>query len=377
MWTELRTQAMTLWAHPYIRAATIALGAIVAAYLIDRIVSGSVGALVRRTTNDLDNRIIDALHMPIFLSVILGGLAWSLAEVIDEGLPRFIAYGCLRTLAIFVWTVAVVKIGSLVLHGLSARARPGSLLQPRTFPLLDILLKILILGAAAYFTFLAWRIDVTAWLASAGVVGIAVGFAAKDSLANLISGIFILADAPYKVGDWVVLEGDLRGMVRSIGMRSTRILTRDDVEITVPNSVMGNSKIINEAGGPHVKQRICTLVSVAYDSDIDHVGRVLLSCAEDVPGRCDEPAPEYRFRAFGASGLDFVLYVWILDPAVRERVISELNIRIFKRFRAEGIEIPYSKQDVYVKALPGAGPAPGQREDAPAQAAATGAGPRP
>lgn len=352
MWTELRTHLDALWASPYIRAAAIAMGSIAAAYLIGRIVARTVGALVRRTTSDLDNRIIDALHMPIFLSVIFGGLAWSLSVVVDEGLPRFIAYGCLRTLAIFVWTVAFVKIGSQVLESISVRARPGSLIQPRTFPLLDILLKILIIGGAIYFTFLAWRIDVTAWLASAGIVGIAVGFAAKDSLANLISGIFILADAPYKVGDWVVLEGDLRGMVRSIGMRSTRILTRDDVEITVPNSVMGNSKIINEAGGPHVKQRIFTLVSVSYDSDVDHVGQVLLSCAEDVPGRCDEPRPEFRFRAFGASGLDFVLYVWILDPAVRERVISDLNMRIFKRFREEGIEIPYSKHDVYVKQMP-------------------------
>jgi MscS family membrane protein len=360
MWIVFRTHVEALWAHPYIRAAAIALGAIVAAYLIDRIVSGSVGALVRRTANDLDNRIIDALHMPIFLSVIFAGLAWSLAMVVDEGLPRFIAYGLLRTLAVFVWTVAFVKIGSIVLESLSARARPGSLIQPRTFPLLDILLKILIIGGAVYFTFLAWRIDVTAWLASAGIVGIAVGFAAKDSLANLISGIFILADAPYKVGDWVVLEGDLRGMVRSIGMRSTRVLTPDDVEITVPNSVMGNSKIINEAGGPHVKQRISARVSVAYDSDVDHVAQVLLSCAEDLDGRCDDPRPEFRFRAFGDSGLDFALYVWILDPGARDRVISALNMRIFKRFREEGIEIPYSKQDVYVKELPAARPAPEQ-----------------
>jgi MscS family membrane protein len=366
MWTEFRTHVVTLWASPYIRAAAIAMGAILAAYLIDRIVSGTVGALVRRTANNLDNRVIDALHMPIFLSVILAGLAWSMAEVVAEGIPRFIAYGCLRTLAVFVWTVAFVKMGSMVLESLSARARPGSLLQPRTFPLLDILLKILIIGGAVYFTFLAWRIDVTAWLASAGIVGIAVGFAAKDSLANLISGIFILADAPYKVGDWVVLEGDLRGMVRSIGMRSTRILTRDDVEITVPNSVMGNSKIINEAGGPHIKQRIRAEVSVAYDSDVDQVARVLLSCAENIDGRCDEPAPDYRFRAFGASGLEFVLYVWILDPAVRERVISDLNMRIFKRFRAEGIEIPYTKQDVYVKELPALGHAPGHGQSSQA-----------
>jgi MscS family membrane protein len=85
----------------------------------------------------------------------------------------------------------------------------------------------------------------TAWLASAGIIGIAVGFAAKDTLANLFSGVFILADSPYKLGDYVVLEDNSRGKVTQIGLRSTRMLTRDDVEVTVPNSIMGNTKIIN------------------------------------------------------------------------------------------------------------------------------------
>lgn len=364
MWTELRNHVDALWAHPFLRAATIVAGAILAAYLIERILSRFVGLLVRRTRTDLDDRLVDALRRPLFLSVILIGLAWALGEGMAEGLPLFVAYGCLRTLAILIWTAAALKMSTILLETLAGRARPEALVQPRTFPLVDILLKIVVISGALYFTFLAWRIDVTAWLASAGIVGIAVGFAAKDSLAHLISGIFILADAPYKVGDWIVLEGELRGMVRSIGMRSTRILTRDDVEITVPNSVMGNAKIVNEAGGPHIKQRICTRVTVARTSDVDHVVEALLACAADVPGRCEEPAPEYRFRAFGDTGLDFELYVWILDPGIRDRVISDLNMRIVKRFRAEGIEIPYSKQDVYVKELPAASPAPRQGKGA-------------
>jgi small-conductance mechanosensitive channel len=353
--TQILTYLDGLWAYPYVRGAVVILAAIVAAYLVEIIVYRSLLALTRRTRANLDDKIIESLRKPVFLSVILIGLAWASSLVVAEGTPRFIAHGCLRTLAVLIWTGAAARIGSAVLETLSARARHGSLVQPRTLPLLDILLKVLIISGAIYFTFLAWDVDVTAWLASAGIIGIAVGFAAKDSLANLISGIFILADAPYKVGDWVVLEGELRGMVTSIGMRSTRILTRDDVEITVPNSVMGNSTIINEAGGPNIKQRICAKVSVAYDSDIDHVDRVLLSCAENIDGRCDEPAPECRFRAFGDSGLDFALYVWILEPAARDRVISDLNVRILQRFRAEGIEIPYSKQDVYVKELPATG----------------------
>ncbi|HWN68016.1 MAG TPA: mechanosensitive ion channel family protein [Haliangium sp.] len=354
--TQILDYLETLWAYPYVRGAAVILGAILAAYLVEVIVCRSLLALTRRTRAHLDDKIIDSLRKPVFLSVILVGLAWASNMAVAEGMPRFIVHGCLRTLAVLIWTGAAARVGSAVLETLSVRAKQGALVQPRTLPLLDILLKVLIISGAIYFTFLAWEIDVTAWLASAGIIGIAVGFAAKDSLANLIAGIFILADAPYKVGDWVVLEGQLRGMVTSIGMRSTRILTRDDVEITVPNSVMGNSTIINEAGGPDIKQRVSAQVSVAYDSDIDHVDRVLRSCAENIAGRCEQPAPECRFRAFGASGLEFALYVWIVEPAVRDRVISDLNGRIFKRLREEGIEIPYDKHDVYVKELPAARP---------------------
>jgi small-conductance mechanosensitive channel len=189
-------------------------------------------------------------------------------------------------------------------------------------------------------------------------VGIAVGFAAQDTLSNLIAGIVILADGIYKVGDFIVLDepGELRGKVTRIGMRSTRILTLDNVEITVPNALIGKSKIINEVGGPHVRQRIHIDVSVAYGSDIDKVFAVLGTCADGVPGVCEFPTPQVRFREFGGSGLEFELLAWVNEPANREFVVSDLNARIYKAFGAADIEIPYSKHDVYIKEMPGSAP---------------------
>ncbi|ACY17768.1 mechanosensitive ion channel family protein [Haliangium ochraceum] len=376
MWSDLQQTARELWAHPLIRSAIVLAGTIIGAYLARFLVSRTLLKLAERTKNDLDDQIIGALKRPIFLSVILLGLASVLGDLVADSLPRFAAHGVLRTLAVLVWMAAALEIGTAILGALSARTERRTMVQPRTLPLFEILLKVLIVSAAVYFVFLAWDIDLTAWIASAGIIGIAVGFAAKDSLANLISGIFIVADAPYKVGDWVVLDSELRGMVRSIGVRSTRILTRDDVEITVPNSLMGESKIVNEAGGPDVKQRIAAQVSVAYTSDVDHVVEVLLSCVEGVDGICPSPAPDYRFRSFGASGLDFDLLVWIDRPAIRGKIISDLNMRIFKRFHEAGIEIPYSKHDVFIKQMPPlehetpAGESEPQRPGAPRGAAA-------
>ena len=211
---------------------------------------------------------------------------------------------------------------------------------------------ILIVVLAVYVIFSAWKVDMTAWLASAGIVGIAVGFAAKDTLANLFSGVFIMADAPYKIGDFVVLESGERGEITHIGIRSTRMRTRDDIEITVPNSVMGNTMIVNESGGPEEKFRIRVAVGVAYGSDIDKVRAVLMDIALTDENVCEDPEPRVRFRQFGPSSLDFELLCWVEQPVLRGRVLDILNGKVYKRFIEENIEIPYSKHDLYIKQMP-------------------------
>jgi len=258
------------------------------------------------------------------------------------------------TLLILVWTGFLLKSSRVVLMAItdSATSSSQSLVRLQTLPLFQNLALIIILMFSVYLIFRAWSIDMTAWLASAGIVGIAVGFAAKDTLANLFSGVFILADGPYKIGDYVVLDSGERGKVTHIGIRSTRLLTRDDVEITIPNAVMGNTRITNESGGPYEKFRLRVKVGVAYGSDIDLVREVLLGVALGEPQVCPEPEARVRFRQFGGSSLDFELLVWVENPEVRGRVLDILNTAVYKRFHEEGIEIPYSKHDVFIKEMP-------------------------
>ena len=139
-----------------------------------------------------------------------------------------------------------------------------------------------------------------------------------------------------------------RGEVTQIGLRSSRILTRDDVEVTVPNALIANDTIVNESGGPWIKQRVRVRVGVAYGSDVDRVCEVLQDVAESHPEVESEPEPRVRFRAFGESSLDFELLAWIREPVLRGKVLHALNIAVYKRFADEGIEIPYPKRDVYL-----------------------------
>jgi small-conductance mechanosensitive channel len=199
---------------------------------------------------------------------------------------------------------------------------------------------------------LSWGVNPTAWLASAGIVGIAVGFAAKDTLANLFAGFFIVADSPYKLGDYIILDTGERGRVTHVGIRSTRLLTRDDVEVTIPNSVMGNAKIVNESGGPWEKTRIRIDVGVSYDSDLELVHDVLLEMAEDDADLCRTPEPRVRYRTFGGSSIDLQFMAWIERPEQKGLISHRIIMKIHKLFNEKGIEIPYSKQDLYVKEWP-------------------------
>ncbi len=335
--------------RPDVQAALIVLASVLIAWLAGFVMQLLVRLVTKRTASDLDDQVVQALRRPVGVSIVLVGVhAASLAFGLSARL-EFLLAGVLATMAVFVWTGAVLRIGTLLLEHFSTRTQ---WVQPRTLPLFDIAAKVVVIGLAIYFSFLAWEINLTAWLASAGIIGIAVGFAAKDTLANLFSGIFIVADAPYKVGDYIVLDGTLRGQVTRIGLRSTRVLTRDDVEITIPNSVIANSKIVNEMGGPSPRQRVRVKVSVAYGVDIDLVQQVLLRSWIGVKGVLTTPEPRVRFRRFGESGLDFELLVWIEESPIRGRVLHDLNSRVYKAFVDAGIEIPFAKRDIYIKEMP-------------------------
>lgn len=335
--------------NEFVRAAVLigvfALLAVIADQLITRVLK----RWTRRTSNNFDDRIIGLLHRPLFFSVLMIGLYAALAQLHLQPPVLLFLQRVLKTFLILIWLVFGFRSCSIILEVLSDLEKKLTAIQPRTVALFDQILKLVLAGAAVYFLFLVWGIDVGAWMAGAGIIGIAVGFAAKDTLANVFSGIFILADSPYKHGDFVVLDSGERGMVTQIGLRSTRLLTRDDIEITIPNAVIANAKILNETGGRWEKERLRVKIGVAYGSDIDRVEEVLLEIAAEHPDIDEDPAPRVRFRAFGASGLDFELLGWIHQPVLRGRVLHELNSTIYKRFISEGIEIPYPKRDVYLR----------------------------
>ena len=306
------------------------------------------GQFARRSSTSLDDVIVKLLHRPIFLSFVLLGLGISAKHIELAELPLRITSGILKTIAIIVWYNLFNQLTTILVAETRDRSR-SKFVQSGMLALLQNVIRIVLIALAVYFGFLAWDIEVTAWLASAGIVGIALGLAARDTLSNVFAGVSIVADSPYKTGDFIILDTGERGVVTHIGLRSTRLLTRDDVEITIPNGVLGNSKIINEAGGPSEKHRIRIAVGVAYGSDIDHVIATLQKVADDHSEICKSPEPRVRFRLFGESSLNFELLCWIERPIDRGRLHHELNCAVYKSFIENDIEIPFPQRDLHVR----------------------------
>jgi small-conductance mechanosensitive channel len=337
--------------NPYLQAAIIAAAFILAGKIADWIMSGIIGRIAHRSTNDFDDGLVDLVHRPMFLSFVLLGLGLATLRVGMPAAPEFLTLGLLKTIAIIVWFGALAGFNSLIVRSFQ-KSPQSKLVQSGMLSLLHNVGKVVLAAMAGYFVFLAWNIDVTAWLASAGIVGLALGFAAKDTLSNLFAGVSIVMDAPYKTGDYIILDSGERGIVTDIGLRSTRILTRDDVEITVPNGIIGNSTITNEAGGPPAQHRIRIGVGVAYGSDLDHVIDTLQKVGEGNVDILSNPEPRVRFRLFGDSSLNFELLGWIADPANGGRVRHELNCAVYRAFNEQGIQIPFPQRDLHVRTMP-------------------------
>ena len=335
---------------PIVGGLVVAVVFYLAAFAFRGLVLNTISRIAARTDTHLDNTIIDHLRRPVFNTILYFGL---ILAVNVAALPfgRVVLINVFASVIVVSWMSAALRISNALLDAFSLDPRI-TVVEPRTIPMFDLVMKLTFILVASYCLLMVWGINPLGWLASAGIVGIAVGFAAKDTLANLFSGFFIVADAPYKLGDYINLDSGERGQVTAIGMRSTRLLTRADVEITIPNAVIANAKITNESGGANEKMRLRILVGVAYGTDADEVCALLQQIGEANPEVCSDPAPRVRMRGFGASSVDFNLLAWIEQPEDRGRISHALYMEIYRVFAEQNIEIPYAKQDVFIKELP-------------------------
>ena len=224
------------------------------------------------------------------------------------------------------------------------------------FDLLNKFSGAIIYATAAIMALDTLGINVMPFIAGAGVAGIAIGFAAKDTLSNLIAGVLLIIDRPFEVGDrievWSAPAGSATwGDVVDIGLRATKIKTTDNIVIIIPNNEIMKRDIVNYTIiSTNIRVRIN--VGVAYDADIEKAKKLILDVADAVDWISKSPAPKVVVRSFGESSVDLQLRVWIDDARKRMDTISYVTDKIKTAFDRHGIEIPYPKRDITITQKP-------------------------
>lgn len=195
--------------------------------------------------------------------------------------------------------------------------------------------------------------NIMPFVAGAGVAGIAIGFAAKDTLSNLIAGVLLIIDRPFEVGDRIEVWSAPKnaatwGDVIHIGLRATKIRTTDNIVIIIPNNEIMKRDIINYTTVTK-EIRVRIPIGIAYDADSKKAKELIIKTALELDWVMQEPAPKVVVRNFGDSAVDLEARIWISRPRRRMDTISHVTDRVKEVFQEEGIEIPYPKRDIYIK----------------------------
>ncbi|WP_457756119.1 mechanosensitive ion channel family protein [Thermodesulfatator indicus] len=346
------TESLKVWwfkltSHAWLGPLAIIFTYLVIAKIVDLTFKKVLRRLVKQTSFSTDDELLQFFHWPVVLNVVLLGPLHTIYEINPGGRIEFIATNFIKSIIVLIWMITAFRLVRWITKRKSYFAERFGHLGADMLILLKNVAYVIIFLTGTLVLLSLWQINITPLLASAGIVGVAVALAARETLANFFGGISLFLDRTYKVGDYIILDSGERGEVVDVGIRSTRIRTRDDIIITIPNSIMANSKIINESA-PEPRFRLRLPVGVAYGSDLEKVEKVLLDLVKDAPHVEKFPEPRIRYRNFGDSSIDLELLCWVDDPRHKGPATHALIKRIHERFAEEGIIIPFPQRDVHL-----------------------------
>ncbi|MDP2689476.1 MAG: mechanosensitive ion channel family protein [Deltaproteobacteria bacterium] len=333
-------------------SASILVASFIVLLIVRKVVFKSFSRWARATDTKADDILLEALKYPS----IFWAAAVSLYIALDtSAVPqKYVNYGleALYVLIILSVTLATANIVSnIVQNALQRKSAAGTPVTGLSRAVIKA--SVFVIGGLVIANSIG--ISITPMLTALGVGGLAVALALQDTLSNLFAGMHILVEAPVRVGDYIKLETGEEGFVVDIGWRTTRIRQLANNIVIIPNNKLAQSNITNYCL-PEKRMSLLINIGVAYDCDPERVEAVLLEEATaaassgEVPGLLSTPEPFVRFiPGFGDSSLNFTLICQVGEFVDQYLAQHELRKRIFKRFRKEGIEIPFPQRTVHLK----------------------------
>ena len=335
------------WINLLISAVAVLLGYLIATLVFRRFLRW----LVRRTNTKFDDAFLETIQGPLhfFVLVIFVQIAVLRLTFLDENLVRllynvfFLLY--LTTLFWIVWRLIGFSIRWYEQH-MKPASEEQAIRIKKTLPLVRRLLYAVWIIFAFTMALSFWNINITAILAIIGIGGLALSLAAQDTLNDFINGILIWLDRPFRIGDRIEIQGEETwGDVTDIGTRTTRIRTRANVMVIVPNSVIGKNQVINYTY-PDPTYRTEVEFHLDYSEDLDKVRRIVVEAVRSVDGVLHNQPVEALFRDFGESTIVFRVRWWINSYNDTYILSDTVNSAILNALRKAGIEIAIPRQEL-------------------------------
>lgn len=301
------------------------------------------------TATDLDDRILLRITPPTSVLVIFAGLYMAVKSLPLHEKLHLAASGALFIITVAILTNIVYRSLDEVLSWYGARVaeKGGDGLDRQILPLIEKLATIFLVATALIIVLKHFNYDILSIVTALGIGSLAIGLAAKDTLANMISGFTLMIDRPFRIGDRIQLTGGQIGDVQDIGLRSTKIKTPENQLLVIPNSDLCNTILTNQAF-PDIRAKGRINIGVAYDSDVEKVKEILIQAAVEVDDVLREPIPEVYFTSFGDSALMMALFFWVDDYTKVFAVTDKINSLILKRLSGQGVVIPYPTRTVHI-----------------------------
>jgi small-conductance mechanosensitive channel len=317
--------------------------------ILARLFQTHIRRWAEKTGTHIAKLLVEAFHGPLLILLLLiGGRVALGAMELTPKVERLATVGIsLATAFVLIYSSVKIYHGLLLEYG--QRYKP---IIP-SLSILNLLGKALIIIIGLLITLDSLNISISPLLATLGIGGLAVALAFKDTLANFFAGLYILADVPIRVGDYIKLEGGTEGYVAEIGWRSTRIRTLPNNIVIIPNAKVSES-IITNYFLPERRMALQLNIGVSYQSNSRRVEEILVDeakrAAGEIVGLLAEPAPLVRFiPGYGDSSLNFTLICQVREYVDQYYVQHELRHRILERFKKEGVEIPFPQRTIHLR----------------------------
>jgi MscS family membrane protein len=302
------------------------------------------------TNTDLDGRILQRVIPHVSRLLVMLGIYLAIRSLpLHEKLVVILSGALFVSLVVIVFSLIYQAFSELLQWYIAGQQHNSdALISRHMIPIAEKLTLLFLMGTALIFILKHFNYDIFSVVTALGIGSLAIGLAAKDTLANMISGFTLMLDRPFRIGDRIQLAGGQVGDVADIGLRSTRIRTLDNQLLIIPNSDLCNTMLINQAF-PDVRAKGCINIGVAYGSDVDKVKALLVAAALEVEDVLRDPAPEAYFVSFGDSALKMSLFFWVEEYTRLFGITDKINSLIIRRFNENGIDIPFPIRTVIME----------------------------